>query len=308
MSPTLTTRIIRFAAVFGAVLVITHSFAQTNALKKTPTKPVRVATKADTPKKATATAKTLAKQPLQTMTVSNLRSYVKAMRTKLKLNPNDMLRYYEEHDGLLLAGKTEEAEELEEAMEKRRERLSPIEAMLYNLEIRAYPNDHLNPNSYVTAQDHRDKMPIAPVTANSAGLKSGAISNPMWEFVGPKNAFSRSPFGQGPVDTMYNGRINRIAYDPQTQGVVYVTAPGGGVWKSTDGGKNWNALGDGLSTLFVTAVAASGNLVLVGMGDYEYPERGIYSKGIFRSTDGGKTFSHRRSEGACHLLGQRHYD
>ena len=135
----------------------------------------------------------------------------------------------------------------------------------------------------------------SPKDANRVSLNrlpgASTQANPQWEFLGPKNAFPYSPFGMGALDAIYTGRVNRVAYDDQIPGVVYLTAAGGGVWKSTDGGVTWNPIGDFLSTLSVTAVAASNDLVLVGMGDYDYPGHGVYSNGIFRSTDGGQTFT-----------------
>ena len=77
--------------------------------------------------------------------------------------------------------------------------------------------------------------------------------------------------------------------------VFYYGSTGGGVWKTTDGGINWESVSDGsvFGTGSVGAIAVSEsepNVVYVGMG--ESPIRGNVSHGdgMYRSNDGGKTW------------------
>jgi photosystem II stability/assembly factor-like uncharacterized protein len=76
--------------------------------------------------------------------------------------------------------------------------------------------------------------------------------------------------------------------------VYYFGATGGGVWKTTDGGVNWDAVSDGyFGTGSVGAIGVSEsdpNVLYVGMG--ESPIRGNVSHGdgIYKSTDAGKTW------------------
>jgi len=46
-----------------------------------------------------------------------------------------------------------------------------------------------------------------------------------------------------------SGRIAGIAADPTTPNTIYVATAGGGAWKTTDAGVNWNALTDTQQTL-----------------------------------------------------------
>ena len=120
MSPTFTTRFIRIAAVFGAVLISSCAFAQTSVLKKPPTKPVRVAARSETPKKATPTAKTSRQGVPNLATVSGLKAHIATLEKKYRIRSDDALRDREERDRLLSEGKRDEAEELKrEDREKR---------------------------------------------------------------------------------------------------------------------------------------------------------------------------------------------
>ena len=79
--------------------------------------------------------------------------------------------------------------------------------------------------------------------------------------------------------------------DPDT---FYVGAVAGGVWKTSDGGATWLPLTDGtrISSVGAMAVAPSNpNIIYVGTG--EAAPRGdiTYGDGVYRSTDGGKTWT-----------------
>jgi photosystem II stability/assembly factor-like uncharacterized protein len=91
------------------------------------------------------------------------------------------------------------------------------------------------------------------------------------------------------------GRSAAVAGVPSQPFVYYYGATGGGVWKTTDGGINWESVSDGsvFGTGSVGAIGVSDsdpNVVYVGMG--ESPIRGNVSHGdgVYKSTDAGKTW------------------
>jgi photosystem II stability/assembly factor-like uncharacterized protein len=73
-------------------------------------------------------------------------------------------------------------------------------------------------------------------------------------------------------------------------------ATGGGMWKTTDGGTTWKAVGDdqfGTSSVGAVAVADSNpDVAYAGMGETELRGNIIQGDGVYKTTDGGKTWKH----------------
>ena len=90
------------------------------------------------------------------------------------------------------------------------------------------------------------------------------------------------------------GRSAAVTGVRRQPNVFYFGAAGGGVWKTTDGGSNWEVLSDkDFKTGSVGAIAVSEsdpNVIYVGMG--ESPIRGNLSHGdgVYKSTDGGRSW------------------
>lgn len=90
------------------------------------------------------------------------------------------------------------------------------------------------------------------------------------------------------------GRSLAVAGHPDQPLTYYFGAVGGGVWKTTDGGNNWNHVGDSTfksSSVGAIAVAASDpNVVYVGMGEADMRSNISYGDGVYKSTDAGKSW------------------
>ncbi len=76
----------------------------------------------------------------------------------------------------------------------------------------------------------------------------------------------------------------------------YMGATGGGLWKTTDGGTTWKPVTDGQihsSSVGAVAVAPSNpDVVYIGTGESEIRGNIIQGDGAYKSTDGGKTWTH----------------
>jgi len=111
----------------------------------------------------------------------------------------------------------------------------------------------------------------------------------------PKEADPLKDLQYRSIGPYRGGRSAAVAGVPSQPFVYYYGATGGGVWKSTDGGINWECVSDGsvFGTGSVGAIAVADsdpNTVYVGMG--ESPIRGNVSHGdgVYKSNDGGKTW------------------
>ncbi len=92
------------------------------------------------------------------------------------------------------------------------------------------------------------------------------------------------------------GRSLGAAGSPGRPNEYYFGATGGGLWKTTDGGQEWEAVTDGkISSSSIGAVAvAETNPDIVYIGGGEIQLRGSITQGdgVYKTTDGGKTWRH----------------
>lgn len=99
------------------------------------------------------------------------------------------------------------------------------------------------------------------------------------------------------VGPFRGGRVTAVAGVLQDQHIFYMGATGGGVWKTTDAGISWNNVSDGFfksGSVGAIAVAPSDpNVIYAGMGEHCIRIESFASgDGMYKSTDGGKTWSH----------------
>ena len=111
---------------------------------------------------------------------------------------------------------------------------------------------------------------------HAASRAANPVAN--WTELGPKSWSGTSGWNPG------IGRITSIAVNPANQSIIYIGSPGGGVWKTTNGGSTWAALTDNLTVLDIFSIGidpVNTNIVYIG----------TQGGGILKSTNGGSSFS-----------------
>ncbi|MCB0478712.1 MAG: T9SS type A sorting domain-containing protein [Crocinitomicaceae bacterium] len=107
-----------------------------------------------------------------------------------------------------------------------------------------------------------------------------------WQPVGPFNYNNTASWSPG------HGRINFVRSHPTNSNIIFVGAPAGGIWKTTDGGINWKPVSDQISLIGIGSIAiapSNTNIMYATTGD---PDAGdTYSVGLLKSLDAGETWT-----------------
>ena len=118
-------------------------------------------------------------------------------------------------------------------------------------------------------------------SASAAEQKSaGAYADLAWRMIGPQRG----------------GRTRAVAGVPAQEHVFYIGAVNGGVWKTQDAGRTWQPIFDSEPTQSIGAIAVAPsdpNVLYVGSGEGLLRPDLSVGNGIYRSSDGGVSWSHR---------------
>ncbi len=90
------------------------------------------------------------------------------------------------------------------------------------------------------------------------------------------------------------GRSNAVSGVAGQPNLYFFGAVGGGVWKTTNGGETWEPIFDGqpIASIGALAVAPSDpNIIYVGTGEADFRSDLTYGNGMYKSADGGTTWS-----------------
>ena len=107
-----------------------------------------------------------------------------------------------------------------------------------------------------------------------------------WYSLGPTDFINRS------TNYLNLGRVNCINIDPNNLDVMYVGAPAGGIWKSTDAGVTYVPLTDDLPQIGVSGIAIDQNnsdIIYIATGDDDAGDS--YSVGVWKSINGGLSWT-----------------
>ncbi len=139
---------------------------------------------------------------------------------------------------------------------------------------------------YATAREQMKQMRVYSSEANrfvnrteQSTATSEALFGGAWTNLGPGNI---------------GGRTRTILINPANPNMVYAAGAAGGVWRSTDGGVNWIALGDIMSNMAVCTLVMepnNPNVMYAGTGEGIFNGDAVRGAGVFKTTNGGITWN-----------------
>ncbi len=101
------------------------------------------------------------------------------------------------------------------------------------------------------------------------------------------------------------GRVVAVAGHPEERSTFYFGSTGGGVWRTTDAGASWKNLSDGFfrrASVGAIALAPSEpGVIYVGMGECCIRNTTSHGDGVYRSVDGGLSWTHLGLEATRHI-------
>jgi len=143
-----------------------------------------------------------------------------------------------------------------------------------------------NPQAlYDAARAHMNRMPR--FVARTDSIPDDAIRS--WKFLGPGNI---------------GGRVRALLIDDRDPDTMYAAGISGGIWKTTDGGAQWQPVGDVLANLDVSSLAFDPDdhdVIYAGTGEGYFREdvRGtklpLRGNGIYVTRNGGAAWSRLQS-------------
>jgi photosystem II stability/assembly factor-like uncharacterized protein len=108
--------------------------------------------------------------------------------------------------------------------------------------------------------------------------------------------------GIGPA--LMSGRVGDIAIDPIKRSTWYVAAASGGIWKTTNAGTTWMPIFDGYGSYSIGCVAVDPQnhlTIWVGTGENNSQRSVGYGDGVYKSIDGGASFSRVGLQSSEHI-------
>lgn len=120
-------------------------------------------------------------------------------------------------------------------------------------------------------------------------IDSALFKNLEWRNIGPANMM---------------GRTTDVEGVPGNPNLVYVGTATGGVWKTTNGGVTWKPIFDHQPVSSIGDIALEpGNpeVIYIGTGESNVRNSVSFGNGVYKSTDGGKTWVHLGLEDTRHI-------
>ena len=120
---------------------------------------------------------------------------------------------------------------------------------------------------------------VTGVSSQAPTIDASLYAALKWRMVGPFRA----------------GRVNAVTGAAGQPNTYYFGSVGGGVWKTANSGRTWTPIFDsaGAASIGAIAVAPSNpDILYVGTGEADMRDSIQFGDGMYRSADGGKTWTH----------------
>jgi hypothetical protein len=133
-------------------------------------------------------------------------------------------------------------------------------------------------------QESEGDLTVIPkylLNALSQNAANGA-DDAQWKVKGPINS----------IESGGNGRVNALRIHPNDDNILFACTPVGGLWKSSNGGASWACISESIGVMGATDVAidpTNPNKMYLATGDGDAAD--AFSTGVYKSTDGGNTWS-----------------
>lgn len=158
---------------------------------------------------------------------------------------------------------------------------SKIDISNKKLESKLGPNDHYfsmraYPDQEFDFRAYKNAMNDVSENVKSRISEKGFEND--WETQGPGNI---------------GARVNNLAADPQNEDIMYAGFSHGGIFKTIDGGSNWEPIFDDQAFLSIGHIAIDPNdseTIYAGTGDVNIPGGFFIGDGVYKSTDSGETW------------------
>ncbi len=128
------------------------------------------------------------------------------------------------------------------------------------------------------AQFRRSRAPEPEESITIYGSREALGRGLAWRALGPVN---------------HSGRVVDVEVDPKHPGTFYVAAASGGVWKTSDHGLHFTPIFDGQDCFSIGDIAVDPSdpeTIWVGTGEANNQRSSYWGHGVYKSTDGGKTW------------------
>lgn len=144
-------------------------------------------------------------------------------------------------------------------------------------------------NAQKKKKKQQDAAPQAETEKEKDRFNSGTFSGLKWRAIGPATT---------------SGRVADFAVNPEKHSEYYVAVASGGVWKTTNAGTTYEPIFDRQGSYSIGCVTLdpnNPNVVWVGTGENNGQRSIAYGDGVYKSTDGGKSWKNMGLKDSEHI-------